>query len=801
MGAAAVRAGSAFVEIGADPRKLFAALNKINKQIGSLGSSMSAAGRKVMGAGLAVAAPFGAAVAAGSRFQDVMLAVRASTGATADQVQAVRQAALAMSQALGVGPTEAASGFLELLKAGMSVEQVLNGAGEAAIAFAKVGNMAVGDAAVVMADAMNVFGVKASVAADAISAAADSSSTDIHNLAIAFSQVAAVAGLANQNIHDTAAALAVMANAGVKGSDAGTSLKTMLMRLMAPTKESAEALKSIGLGVESFRGADGRILPLVKIIGTLQAALANVDQVARDDIFREVFGQDAIRAAAILTQTGVDGFQAMRDSMSGALSVGEKFAGLQSGLSGSARTLFASMERLAITISDAVAPSVMQAAGTLNGFAVGLQAIVAQNQTLISSLGKVAVGVVAVGAAFTGVGAAIQAVAFGFSGLIKAAALLVVPLVSVVSAAVSLAVSFGTALASVVAYAATSIASATATAVAWGLANVPLYATLGILVAIGGLAAGVFLGLISGAQDAAAAVGGVLRPAVQEAGNALAEMKQIGVETFGAIFEAINGGDLAGAMQIAMAGLKAAFTVGSNSFLNAVDEWGVNLVNAFDFYISQIPFLRFLGKDSYQFSVFGDSTEGGTADQRADERFAQMYERRDARKAAGEAAVAGLTDAVSGVQANARSSRESKARNEQFAQLLKDIEAATTLDQLRDAYGEFDALSSNGRLTSTQSATLEAALEDAQERITQESGAAGGAAAAAAGPAPGDAAAGAGAAGADAAQSRGDSAGTFSAMAAGAMGVGSSIPQKQLDALQKIEKNTRENADGGVVQE
>lgn len=800
MGAAAVRAGSAFVEIGADPRKLFAALNKINKQIGSLGSSMSAAGRKVMGAGLAVAAPFGAAVAAGTRFQDVMLAVRASTGATADQVQAVRQAAIAMSQALGVGPTEAASGFLELLKAGMSVEQVLGGAGEAAIAFAKVGNMAVGEAAVVMADAMNVFGVKASVAADAISAAADSSSTDIHNLAIAFSQVAAVAGLANQNIHDTAAALAVMANAGVKGSDAGTSLKTMLMRLMAPTKESAEALKSIGLGVDSFRGADGKILPLVKIIGILGDALAGVDQVARDDIFREVFGQDAIRAAAILTQTGVDGFSKMRESMAGAMSVGEKFNTLQGGLSGSARTLFASLERLAITVSDAVAPSVMQAAATLNGFAVGMQTIVAQNQPLIAWLGQVSVGAIAVGAALTGVGAAIQAVAFGFGGLIKAAALLVIPLVSVVTTAVSIAASFAAALASVVAYAATSIASAAATAAAWGLANVPLVAMIGILVAVGGIAAGVVMGLVSGAQDAATAVGQSLKPAIQDAGNALSEMKQIGVEAFGAIFEAINGGDLAGAMQIAMAGLKAVFTVGSNSFLNAVDEWGVNLVNAFDFYISQIPFLRFLGKDSYKFSVFGDSTEATNPNDRADQRFAEMYNRRDARKAAGEAAVAGLDNAIGGVKTNARNTREQKARADQYAQLLKDIEAATTIEQLRDLYGEFDALSSNGRLTSAQAATLEVALEDAQERITKDAVHAGGAAAAAGGAAPGDVAAGADAAAADSSQSQGDSAGTFSAMAAGAMGVGSSIPQKQLDALQKIEKNTREG-DGGVVQE
>ena len=141
--------------------------------------------------------------------------------------------------------------FLELLKAGMPLEKVLNGAGEAAIQFAKVGQMNVAQAAVVMSDAMSVFGVDANKAANAISSAADASSTSIEGLAQAFSMTSAVAALANQKIDDVSAALAILANNGVKGSDAGTSLKTMLMRLMAPADDAVGALDQLGLTVES----------------------------------------------------------------------------------------------------------------------------------------------------------------------------------------------------------------------------------------------------------------------------------------------------------------------------------------------------------------------------------------------------------------------------------------------------------------------------------------------------------------------------------------------------------------------
>lgn len=383
-----VKAGEAYVEIGGDPRKLFATLGRINRQIGSMGAAFSSAGRQMMAVGAGLAAPFGIAAAAGSRFQDVILAVKASTGATAAELEQVKAAAMAMSQSLGVGPTEAAQGFLELLKAGMGLEQVLGGAGKAAIQFAKVGGMAVADAAVVMSDAMNVFKVDAATAANTISAAADASSTSIELLSQSFTQVSAVAGLANQSIQDTAAALAVLANAGVKGSDAGTSLKTMLMRLMAPADDAVGALQQLGLSTQSFRNADGTMKPMVEIIRTLSTALDGMDQAAKDDIFRRIFGQDAIRAAAVMTAAGVEGFNAMRDGMGGAMTVGDKFATMTSGLSGAVSTLRAAMERLAISVGDAVGPALMSMAQSIGPVIDGITKFVSANKELVVQVFK-----------------------------------------------------------------------------------------------------------------------------------------------------------------------------------------------------------------------------------------------------------------------------------------------------------------------------------------------------------------------------------------------------------------------------
>lgn len=822
-----IKAGGVFVEIGADPRKFFRALNRVNKAMANMGRSLASAGARAGGLGVATLAPFAAAVRAGTGYQNVLLNIQASTGATAAELDKLRNASMAMSAAMGKGPTEIASSFLELLKAGMSVEQVLGGAGKAALEFAAVGQMDVAQAAVVMADAMNVFGVDAATAANSISAAADASSTSIELMAQSFAQVSAVAALANQSIDQTSAALAILANNGVKGSDAGTSVKTMLMRLMAPADDAVGALDQLGLSVQSFRNADGTMKPLVEIIGVLNGALGDMDQAAKDDIFRRIFGADAIRAAAILTSAGVDGFNAMTGAMGEALPVGEKYKTLMSGLAGAGKQVMAAMERFAIAISDAVGPALMSVAAPLIGIVNALTLFARTNKETVALVAKLAVAAIGLGAALVVVGTAIQAVSFGLGGFVKM---------------------FG------------MVGSAA-----------------GLLIGPVGIAVAGFAALVAFAPKIASAFSGVFEGAAANATTVLSDLANTATTTFNGIYDALAAGDLAGAMDILWAGLYAGWLRGSEALMNAVDPWLSMFQNAFTILGAEIykTWDWLWTRVSGAFNTVGaviqgamdnvingvlaswDTLEAGirkswnyiqsfftrgfdlkkenekvdnemdarrrqrelerpgvegrtrkakeenaqaekdrkdrakavdeNTQATVDEREGRNRERRDERRAATQAAESALGTMT-------RGKREQRAYGEQFTRLLDDIQNASSISQLQDYYGQFDALSSNGKLTPAQSATMEAALEDAQERISKGMATMGGPANRVAQ----DAAAG-GAGSAAANRTQAETVGTFSSVGLGGLGFGTSLAQKQLDTLNKIEANTRDG--DGAVQE
>lgn len=840
-----VKAGQVYVEIGADPRKFFAALNKANKALGNMGRGIRNAGAGLAGVGAATLAPFAGAVRSGAQYESTLLNIKASTGATAAELDKIKTASMQMSAAMGKGPTEIAGGFLELLKAGMSVESVLGGAGQAALEFAAVGQMDVAAAAVVMADAMNVFGVDASTAANAISSAADASSTSIELMSQSFAQVSAVAALANQSIGDTSAAMAVLANAGIKGSDAGTSLKTMLMRLMAPADDAVGALGQIGLSVASFRNADGSMKPLVEIIGTLNGALGNMDQAAKDDIFRRIFGQDAIRAAAVLTASGVDGFNSMRNAMGGAMSVGDKYAVLMSGLAGAGMRLMAAMERLAIAISEAVGPAFLEVANAIGPIVDGFAKFVSANKELAQTVVQVAAGAVVAGGALIGLGVSLQTISYAISPVLKGIAL-IGPAIGMVLSPVGL-----------------------------------LVAAFAAMVAFGPQIAASMQGMFGGVGElinqAAGAIGGGFNAAVADGMIVLGDLATTAQTTFTGIYNAIAEGDLAGAMDVLWAGLQAGWLRGVEALMGVVDPWISMFQNAFTIMGAEI----YKGWDwlwtnvSSAFNTVGaviqgsidnvingvlaswDTLEKGIReswnyiqsfftkgfdlkaenekvknemDARARKRELERpgiegrteeakkknaeaeQDRKDRAKAVdantqatidqreqanadNRASRRAATQAAEGnLNSIGRGKREQRAMNGDFAALLKDIESASSLDQLRDLYTQYDALASNGRLSSVQSSTLEAALDDATERVSKATSSMGGAS-----PESKAAEAGAQSAAIGAKQSQSEVAGTFSSVALGGMGFGSSLAQKQLDTLKAIEHNTSQNA-GAEVQ-
>jgi TP901 family phage tail tape measure protein len=1072
MSAGAVRAGGVFVEIGADPRKFFSALTKVNKSLGNMGRSLASGGGRLAAAGIGMAAPIAAAVQQGAAFESTLLNIRASTGATAAQIDQIKASSMAMSQALGVGPTEAAQGMLELLKAGMSLDSVLGGAGRTALEFAKVGEMDVAQAAVVMSDAMNVFKVSSDVAANALSSAADASSTSIAQMSEAFSMSSAVAGLAGQSIEDLSATLAILANNGVKGSDAGTSVKTMLMRLMAPADDAVGALDQLGLSVASFRGADGQMKPMVEIIGTLNQAMGGLDQTAKDDIFRRIFGADAIRAASILATSGVDGFNGMRDAMKSALPVGEKYKMMMSGLAGSAGSVLAALQRMAIAVSDAVAPALSSVVPFITGFIDGLTKLATDNKEAVAAFAKFAVAAVAVGSAMVGLGISLQVTSFGFAGIGKAAAFALSPLTMLMgtvtgvgksfalampatlklansigssmltssAAVLSFSATAGSAMAGFAASSATalagfaassaagfvrmsgaasaaaqamfpvfftgfnrgiaagagffsatirglngvvmasstlrsamfavsgsgmarfvgdivggltltyksfvwwatgasarmaqyaanltgavgktiastaamsaawlgtaargvaafvgsavagigtylgaaamavagSVASAAAVAAAWLAPLAPLLllsaAALGVGAAVkqfGPQIAGAFSGLAGYVTEAGGAIAGGFSTAVSDGIVVLGDLATAATTTFNGVYEAIAAGDLSGAMDVLWAGLIAGWLRGTEALMSYVDPWmtafqdvftdiGSGIYIAWDkIYTDSSAILNTMGAFIMGFfdniangvmatfdnlvagiqiawtRVQGYITGAEDTEQRVqnirDENAARAEQRMQERpgvnartdKAAAENAqaekdrkdrVKAIEDdaqatkdgrqaenakraadrraatqaAEENVGATARKGKARRVMGEQYAELLKEVDKATSLDQLRDLYGQFDALESNGRLTSSQSATLDDALTDAQERISKATSSM------SASPSEKAATAGAGSAGADAATSKAEVAGTFSSVNLGGMGFGSSLAERQLKALESIDKNTK-NAPG-----
>jgi hypothetical protein len=259
----------------------------------------------------------------------------------------------------------------------------------------------------------------------------------------AFSMSSAVAGKAGQSIEDLSATLAILANNGVKGSDAGTSVKTMLMRLMAPAGEAADAMAGVGLSVRSFVDQDtGKMLPMVDIIGKLGEALKPLDEVAKKELLAKIFGADAIRAALILGDVGVTGFEDMRKAMSSALPVGEKYKILMSGLAGSAGNVLAALQRMAITVSDAVAPALGSVIPFITGFIDGLSKLATDNKEAVAGFAKFAVAAVAVGSAMVGLGVSLQVTSFGFAGIGKAAMTALSPLTMLIGAASGVGKSF-----------------------------------------------------------------------------------------------------------------------------------------------------------------------------------------------------------------------------------------------------------------------------------------------------------------------------------------------------------------------
>ena len=264
------------------------------------------------GAGLLGAAMVGAAAIAIKKFADFdqsMSAVQAATHESTAAMGDLRDAALEAGARTKYSATEAASGIEELAKAGVSTADILGGGLNGSLSLAAAGAIGVGDAAEIAATAMTQFGLKGdqvSHVADLLAAGAGKAQGGVGDLGMALKQAGLVANSTGLTIEETTAGLAAFASAGLIGSDAGTSFKSMLQRLTPQSAEAQDAMDKLGI---SAYDSQGQFIGLAKFAGNLQTSLKDLTPEQRNAAEATIFGSDAVRAANILYTEGEKGIQ------------------------------------------------------------------------------------------------------------------------------------------------------------------------------------------------------------------------------------------------------------------------------------------------------------------------------------------------------------------------------------------------------------------------------------------------------------------------------------------------------------
>lgn len=425
---------------GKDGKLNWEGLKKGGSATKALGEGITDLGRSMtLGLTVPIVAAGGAATSVAASFDDAMSQVQGALGGASADMDGLRNLALQLGADTVFSATESAQAMVELAKGGLTEAQIKGGALAASMDLAAAGQLNLADAAATTVQMMGSFGLGAGDAtriANALAGAANASSADVSDLTQAMSQCSAQASLAGWSLEDTAAALALFADHGVKGSDAGTSLKTMLQRLAAPTDQAAEAIAAYGLNI---RDSNGKMKDISGIADELTGKLGGLSDAERDAALQTIFGSDASRAAAILMQSGSEGLAKYIEATNDATAA-ETMANAQKGeLSWALENMGGAIESASIAFGTALAPAITAVAGVIGNVAeafaslpAGVQTGIAVVLALVAALGPL---LMVIGS----VVAALPAISEGFAVLGGALTIPLAPAAAVAAAIAAVA--------------------------------------------------------------------------------------------------------------------------------------------------------------------------------------------------------------------------------------------------------------------------------------------------------------------------------------------------------------------------
>ena len=308
-----------------------------------------------------------AAVTTGNTFEAQMRRVQAIAGATGDELEQLTQLAMDLGAETSFSATEVAEGMENLASAGFTTNEIME-AMPGLLDLAASSGAELATSSEIAASAIRGFGLEASEAghvADVFAEAAARTNAQTEDMGEAMKYVAPVAKTVGLTMEETAAAIGIMSDAGIKGSQAGTTLRGGLTRIVKPTKQVAEAMETLGV---EFYDSNGKMKSLTEIIQTLQEHTAGLTDEVKNQALAQIFGTEALSGMLALVDRGSDELKNMTKSFEECDGSAEEMADtMLDNTQGALESLSGSFETAGIAIQKALAPEIKKLAKWIQG--------------------------------------------------------------------------------------------------------------------------------------------------------------------------------------------------------------------------------------------------------------------------------------------------------------------------------------------------------------------------------------------------------------------------------------------------
>ncbi|MGF7186641.1 TP901 family phage tail tape measure protein [Desulfitispora alkaliphila] len=371
---------------------------KLGKSLEPVGKSMQDIGTKMEGVGKGltkkVTAPLAgigaAAVKIGSEFQKEMSKVQAISGATGNELEKLSDKAKEMGSSTKFSASQSAQALNYMAMAGWDTTEMLDGL-DGVMMLAAASGESLASVSDIATDALTAFGMQASEAgdlADLLASASSNANTNVGMLGQSFKYVAPIFGSLGYSAEDAALALGLMANAGIKSSQAGTSLRGAITRLAQPTGEAANVIEELGLNLTD---AQGNMLPFRDVMDQLRDSFSNLSQEQQAQYASTLFGQQAMSGMLAVINASEEDYQnltqATRDYNGAA---GEMADVMEDNLQGQLTMLKSQLEGVAIQIFEILVPHLTTLVEHVQNVVEGFSNLSPRTQEIIVKVGVLA---------------------------------------------------------------------------------------------------------------------------------------------------------------------------------------------------------------------------------------------------------------------------------------------------------------------------------------------------------------------------------------------------------------------------